>query len=92
MRRNFARRAVELKRLYDLYQADLVEMIQHAKLNKEYKYFMTIINALTIINAFSKYVYAVPLKTKTGAKVARALEPILKANGMKFLQTDNGKE
>lgn len=61
VRRNFARRAVELKGLYDLYQADLVEMIPHAKVNKGYKYLMT------VINAFSKFAYAVPLKTKTGA-------------------------
>ena len=86
VRRNFPRRAVELKGLHDLYQADLVEMIPHAKVNKGFKYLMT------IINAFSKYAYAVPLKTKTGVEVARALEPILRANKMKYLQTDNGKE
>ena len=61
-------------------------MIPHAKVNKGFKYLMT------KINAFSKYAYAVPLKTKTGVKVARALEPILLANKMKYLQTDNGKE
>ena len=65
-------------------QADLVEMIPQAKANKGFKYLMT------IINAFSKYAYAVPLKTKTGVEVARALEPILRANKMKYLQTDNG--
>ena len=64
----------------------LVEMIPHAKANKGVKYLMT------IINAFSKYAYAVPMKTKTGVEVARALEPILRANKMKCLQTDNGKE
>ena len=47
---------------------------------------------MTMINAFSKYAYAVPLKTKKGIEVARALEPILRANIMKYLQTDNGKE
>lgn len=85
-RRNFVRRAVELKGLHDLYQADLVEMIPYARVNKGYKYMMT------VINAFSKYAYAVPLKTKTGKEVTRALEPILTANRMKYLQTDNGKE
>ena len=45
-----------------------------AKANKGYKYLMT------VIDAFSKFAYAVPLKTKTGIEVARALEPILSAN------------
>ena len=85
-RRNFVRRAVELKGLDDLYQADLVEMIPYARLNKGYKYLMT------VINAFSKVAYAVPLKTKTGKEVADALRPIVSANKMKYLQTDNGKE
>ena len=86
VRRNFPRRAVEVKGLHDLYQADLVEMIPHAKSNKGYKYLMT------VINAFSKFAYAIPLKTKTGVEVARALETILTKNKMKYLQTDKGKE
>jgi L-rhamnose mutarotase len=85
-RRNFPRRAVEIKGLHDLFQADLVEMIPHAKVNNGYKYLMT------VINAFSKYAYAIPLKTKTGSEVARALEPVLRTNKMKYFQTDNGKE
>ena len=86
VRRNFPRRAVEVKGLHDLYQADLVEMIPDAKSNKEYKYMMT------VINAFTKFAYAIPLKTKTGVEVAHALEPILIKHKMKYLQTDNGKE
>jgi len=86
VRRNFPRRAVEVKGLHDLYQADLVEMIPHAKLNNGYKYLMT------VINTFSKFAYAIPLKTKTGVEVAHALTPILAKNKMKYFQTDNGKE
>lgn len=86
VRRNFPRRAVEMKGINDLYQADLVEMIPHAKVNKGYKYLMT------VINAFTKFAYAIPLKTKTGVEVANALEPILEQNKIKYLQTDNGKE
>ena len=37
VKRNLARRAVELKGIYDLYQADLEEMIPHANVNKGYK-------------------------------------------------------
>lgn len=85
-RRRFERRAVELKGLHDLYQADLVEMIPYARINKGYKYIMT------VINCFSKFAYAIPLKTKTGGEVVKALEPVLRENIMKHLQTDNGKE
>lgn len=85
VRRNFVRRAVELKEMCDLYQADLLEMIPHARLNKEYKYLMT------AINAFSQFAYTVPLKTKTGEEVAHALEHILLTNKMKPLQRDDGK-
>jgi len=87
-RRNFSRRHVVVKGLNDLLQADLVEMIPYAKENKNYKYL------LTVINAFSKFAWAVPLKTKTGLEVEEAIKSIL--SGMKTIpsniQTDDGKE
>lgn len=58
-RRNFLRRAVKVKGLHNMYQADLVEMMPRAKQNKEYKYMMT------VINVFSNHACAIPLKTKT---------------------------
>lgn len=58
VRKHFITRSVELKGLHDLYQAYLVEMIPYTKLNKGYKYI------LTMINCFSKYAFAVPMKTK----------------------------
>lgn len=85
-RRKFPRRRVTLKGLNDLYQSDLVEMGPYAKENKGMRYI------LTMINCFSKYAFAVPLKSKSALDVARALEPILKKHKMKHLQTDQGKE
>lgn len=85
-RRKFPRRKVTLKGLNDLYQADLVEMGPYARKNKGMRYI------LTMINCFSKYAFAVPLKSKTASDVASALEPILKKHKMKHLQTDQGKE
>lgn len=85
-RRNYSRRAVTTKGLNDLYQADLVEMIPYARLNKGYRYIMT------VIDCFSKYAYAIPVKNKTGGEVAKALETVLRKVHMKHLQTDNGKE
>lgn len=85
-RRNYPRRRVTLKGIKDLYQADLVEMIPYSRLNSGYKYIMT------MINCFTKFAFAVPIKNKSGAEVARALEPILSKFKMANLQTDQGKE
>lgn len=85
-RRRFPTRAVEVKGVNDLYQADLVEMIPYSKFNKGYKYL------LTMINCFSKVAYAFPLKNKSGLEVANALEPILNTDRMNHLQTDAGLE
>jgi hypothetical protein len=85
-RRNYPRRKVTLKGINDLYQADLVEMLPYSGVNKGYKYILTMINCL------SKFAFAIPLKTKTGAEVAKALEPIFKKHKMSSLQSDGGKE
>lgn len=85
-RRKYPRRKVTLKGLNDLYQADLVEMQPHANINKGYKYI------LTMINCFTKFAFAVPLKTKSGPEVANALEPILAKHKMKHFHTDQGTE
>lgn len=91
VRKNFLRRRVEIKSLNDLFAADLVEMIPYAKINKNYKYI------LTMINCFSKYAYAIPLKTKTGKEVAKVLESIFSqvspaSPPPHHLHTDQGKE
>lgn len=85
-RKNFPTRSVELKGINDLYQADLVDMTNFAKLNSGYKYI------LTIINCFTKYAIAVPLKSKSGNEVEKLLEPILQKFPMNHFQTDQGTE
>ncbi len=86
-RKNFVRRRVEILGLNDLIECDLVEMIPHAKANKNYKYL------LTAINAFSKYAWAVPLKSKSGGEVAKALDNIFREIAPpKNAHTDRGKE
>src|SRR5436190_4216068 len=85
-RRNYNRRRVTLKGINDLYQADLVELIPYAKTNKGMKYIMT------MINCFTKFAFAVPLKNKTNMEVAKVLEPILSKIKIKNFQTDMGKE
>lgn len=87
-RRNFKRRHVIIKGLNDLFQADLVEMIPYAKFNRGFKYI------LIVINAFSKFTYARPLKNKTSHEVTKAMRSILSEIKVapKNLQTDQGKE
>lgn len=88
MRKNFKRRHVVMRGINDLLQADLVEMIPYAKLNRNYKYL------LTVIDTFSKYGWAIPIKSKTGQQVANAMETIMRTlrDPPKNIQTDDGKE
>lgn len=84
---NFKRRHVIIKGLNDLLQADLVEMIPYAKMNSGYKYI------LTVINVFSKYAWAIPVKNKTAKDVTNAMKNVLKNGDIpRNLQTDLGKE
>lgn len=87
-RRNFVRQSTQMRGINDTLQADLVEMIPHAKQNRGMNYI------LTAINIFSKKAYALPLKTKSGADVKEALEVILNSLGhpIKHIHTDMGKE
>lgn len=87
-RKNFKRRRVIIKGLNDLFQADLVEMIPYARMNKGYRYI------LVVINAFSKYVWAYPIKRKSSEAVAEAMKKLLSSIKVtpKNLQTDMGKE
>ncbi|KAF0710047.1 Integrase catalytic domain-containing protein [Aphis craccivora] len=56
------------------------------KVNDGFKYI------LNLIDTFSKYVWSVPLKTKTGLEVANAFTQIFKYDVPKNLHVDKGKE
>ncbi len=85
-RKNFARRKTLTFGIDDLWQADLVEMQELKNLNKGYRYI------LTIIDTFSKFAWAQPIKDKTGISVTRAFESCLDNRKPLNLQTDAGKE
>ena len=85
-RKKFRRRRVVIKGLDDLFQADLVEMLPYAKQNGGHRYI------LVVINAFSKYAWAYPVKRKTGKDVTEAMKKVLRESTPRNLQTDNGKE
>jgi hypothetical protein len=85
-RRNFKRRTVILKGINDLWQADLVEMGEYASDNNGYRYL------LTVIDTFSKFAWALPVKTKSGVEITKTMNQILIKHSPTHLQTDNGKE
>lgn len=84
---NFPRRHVVMRDIDDLWQADLIDMKSLSKQNSGYKYI------LVIIDTFSKYAWAFPLKFKNKDQVSKAFESILKKGRIpKNLQTDFGTE
>ncbi|XP_066157574.1 uncharacterized protein [Euwallacea fornicatus] len=87
-RRKFPRRRTIIKGLNDSWQADLAQMDMYSRENRQYKFF------LIVIDCFSKYIWAKPLKSKSGAEVADAFSKILKESKIspKNLATDHGKE
>jgi transposase InsO family protein len=69
------------------WQTDLVDFQKYNDKNDDYRYVMT------VVDLFSKYAYAKPLRDKEGKTVAKAMKEILEANkNPKVIQADNGSE
>ena len=70
------------------WQADLVEMRPYANVNQGNHYL------ITVIDMFSRYAWAMPLKRKTPEEVIGALRYIFEKDGRqpRYLQTDEGTE
>ena len=86
-RKNYPRRRVHMRGIDETWQADLVEMLPYARENNGYKYL------LTVIDIFSKYAWAVPVKSKSGPDVTAAMQSVLVQGRIpKNLHTDEGKE
>lgn len=86
-RKNFQRREVILKGIDDLWQADLIDIKNLKSYNKQYKFI------LVVIDAFSKFAWAVAVKTKCKTEIADAFKKVLlSGRAPTHLQTDMGKE
>ena len=88
-RRRFPTLPVLVFNIDEQWVANLVEIQNISKYNKGMRYL------LMVIDAFSKYAWVEPIKTKMGKAVTEAFEKILKgAKGRKPInvQTDDGKE
>lgn len=84
----FLRRKVNVHEKNYTWQADLIFMKKYSKYNEGFKYI------LTVIDVFSRFAFAVPLKNKTTKVVIEALEKTFKSGygKPKFLQCDMGTE
>lgn len=86
-RRNYPRMKIQVRGLYETLSIDLVDMQKYAHQNKNFKYI------LTMIDNFSKFAWAFPLKSKSGKEVAATLAKVI--NGqlpIKNLMADEGNE
>ena len=88
IRKKFARRRVISNHVDDIWAADLVDMQYYSRSNKGYKYI------LMIIDVFSKYGWAEPLKNKKGVEIVGAFTKIWNSGQTppKRLWTDKGRE
>ena len=88
VRKRFKKRKVFAKKANDIMAADLVDMQYFARGNKGFRYI------LMIIDVFSKYGYAIPLKNKTAAEMVKAFKKLWKSGmpNFRLLWTDKGSE
>ena len=84
--RKFQRRRVNVNSIDEIWAADLIDMQEFSKDNNGIKYL------LTVIDIFSKFVWIVPLKRKTGQEVANAFSMILKEHRPSKTWVDRGLE
>jgi hypothetical protein len=85
-RRTYPRRRVIVYGKNDLFQADLVDMQQYSNVNKGYKYI------LCVIDCFTKYAWAVALKSKKGEEVSTAANKIFAQNSPNLLHVLRGRK
>ena len=85
-RNSFPRRHVYSPDIDTIWTADLVDLQKYARTNKGYRYI------LVVLDVFSRYAWARPLKYKTGECVANAFNDILQDRKCKKLWVDRGTE
>lgn len=86
-RKKYATRPYIVHDIDEQWQADLADMSSIANENRGHNFI------LTVIDIFSRYAWARPLKNKSGKEVAAAFKDIFKEKRIpKRIQTDQGKE
>ena len=86
VRKNFPKRYVFVRKVDDIWGADLIDMRSLSKENDNFKY------VVMVIDVFSKYGWAIPIKYKTGEEVKTALESIFTQQTPRKIWSDAGNE
>jgi len=88
VRRNFQRRRIIVSGIDDQWQADLIDFTKLKKFNNGHTF------VLIVMDVFSKFAWAEPLKNKTRKSVLKAFAKIVNRSGRKplFLYTGRGLE
>jgi len=87
VKRKFRKRRVYVKGTNKIHASDLVDMQAFSKSNNGYRYI------LMIIDTFSKYGWAIPIKTKKGTEVVKAFSKLwMKEKPPQKLWIDKGLE
>ena len=76
IRRSFPTSRVYVHHIDEQWQADIAEMIPYSNVNEGCKYIFTV-----IVDVFSKYAWAVALKTKQGKETVQAFQSIFSSSG-----------
>ena len=86
--RKFKKRKVIFSITDDIWSADLVDMQQLKSYNHGFRYISN------VIDVFSKFVWSVPIKDKTGKTITNTFQSIVETNKgkPKKLWVDNGSE
>jgi hypothetical protein len=85
-RRRFKRNKILVNGIDEQWEADLVDMKAFSKQNDNFNYI------LTVIDCFSKYAFAVPIKNKAGVGLVGAFKKIFSKRKCFVLRTDRGTE
>ncbi len=87
IQKDFPRRATIVKGIDDEWQVDLIDMSNESGSNYGYNYI------LTCIDVFSKYAWAIPMKTKSAAASKDAFRNIFEDKRMpNYIYSDDGNE
>jgi len=86
--RTFSRRKVVVAGMNHQWQADLMDLSSPWRINKGYRY------VLIVIDVFSKFVYARPLKSKRAPEILKAFQSIVSDSNVTpyRIQSDKGSE